>query len=73
MTMMMAIGAGILMTAVAVAIAGLVIEMVLVAMSRSLTPRTEPDVEQANRGAVIHLRPLEDSTSTLEWVEEAAA
>ena len=74
MTVALAIGAGILMTAIAVAIGGLALEMVLLAMNRSLaTIRVESTIEQAGRPAVIQLRPSENTTGALDWAENAAA
>jgi hypothetical protein len=74
MTVALAIGAGILMTAIAVAIGGLALELVLLAMSRSLVAmHVESTIEQAGRPAVIHLKPLENTTGALDWAEEAAA
>jgi predicted RNase H-like nuclease (RuvC/YqgF family) len=74
MTVALAIGAGILMTAIAVAIGGLALELVLLAMNRSLsTARVESTIEQAGRPAVIHLKPSENTTGALGWAENAAA
>ena len=74
MTVALAIGAGILMTAIAVAIGGLALELLLLAMNRSLaTMRVESTIEQAGRTAVIHLTPSENTTGALDWAENAAA
>ena len=74
MTVALAIGAGILMTAIAVAIGGLALEIVLLVMNRSLaTMRVESTTEQAGRTAVIHLTPSENTTGALDWAENAAA
>jgi hypothetical protein len=74
MTAALAIGAGILMTTIAVAIGGLALELVLLAMNRSLaTMRVESTIEQAGRPAVIHLMPSENATGALDWAENAAA
>lgn len=74
MTAALALGAGILMTAIAVAIGGLALELVLLIMSRSLvTMQDESIIEQAGRPTVIHLKPSENTTGTLDWAENAAA
>ncbi|HEX8088715.1 MAG TPA: hypothetical protein VF762_07675 [Blastocatellia bacterium] len=74
MTVALAIGAGILMTAIAVAIGGLALELMLLAMNRSLaTTHVEPTIEQAGRPAVIHLKPSENTTGALDWAENVAA
>ncbi|HEX8186697.1 MAG TPA: hypothetical protein VF747_18160 [Blastocatellia bacterium] len=74
MTVALAIGAGILMTAIAVAIGGLALELVLLAINRSLaTPRAESITAPASVPAVIHLKPSETSTGALDWAEKAAA
>jgi len=74
MTVALAIGAGILMTVIAVAIGGLALELLLLAMNRSLAAtQVEPTGRGANAPVVIHLTPSEDSTSALDWAEKAAA
>ena len=74
MTVALAIGAGILMTAIAIAIGGLALELVLFAISRSLAAtRAGSTVEQGSVPSVIHLVPSENTTSTLDWAKEAAA
>jgi hypothetical protein len=72
MTPFLAIVAGTLMTAVAVAIAGLVLETILLALSRSLMPPVAPPIS-AEPAAVIHLDRANNSVGTMEWAEEAAA
>jgi hypothetical protein len=66
-------GTAILMTAVAVAIGGLAIELLLFAISRSLQTQVTSSAEQAGTRAVIHLKPSESSTGAIEWAEEVAA
>jgi hypothetical protein len=74
MTVALAIGAGILMTAIAVAIGGLALELMLLVMNRRLAmARVESNIEQAGRPAVIHLKPSENTTGALDWAENAAA
>ena len=74
MTVALAIGAGLLMTVIAVAIGGLALELLLLAMNRSLTAITiEPTGKVANAPAVIHLTPSENPTGALDWAEKAAA
>ena len=64
---------GILMTALAVAIGGLALEMVLVALSRSLQKAAVQTVEQAVEAPVIQLVGSENRIGTMDWAEEAAA
>lgn len=64
---------GILMTALAVAIGGLALEMVLVALSRSLAATDGQMVERADAAHVIHLVGSENLIGTMDWAEEAAA
>ena len=74
MTVALAIGAGLLMTAIAVAIGGLALELVLLAINRSLAAtQIESTVREENVPAVIHLTPSENSTGALDWAEKAAA
>jgi lipopolysaccharide export LptBFGC system permease protein LptF len=67
---LLAIGTAVLMTAVAVAIGGLVLEVILFAISRSLAPRAETQVVMHN---VISLDTSENSISGMEWAKEVAA
>jgi hypothetical protein len=70
----LAIGAGILMTMIAVAIGGLALEFVLLAINRRLAAtRAESIIRQANTPVVIHLTPSENTTGALDWAEKAAA
>ncbi len=64
---------GILMTAFAVAIGGLALEMILVALSRSLRAGANQAIEQVSETPVIHLVGSENRIGTMDWVEEAAA
>jgi hypothetical protein len=74
MTVALAIGAGILMTAIAVAIGGLALELVLLAMNRSLAAtQIESPIREESMPAVIHITPSENSTGALDWAEKAAA
>lgn len=73
MMALLAIGTAVLMTGVAVAVGGLVLEAILFAISRSLTASVEVRIEQAGVPNVISLVPSENSMSGLEWAEEAAA
>lgn len=62
------------MTMIAVAIGGLALELVLLAMNRSLAAtRAGSTVRQANTPVVIHLTPSETKTGALEWAEKATA
>ena len=73
MMALLAVGTAVLMTGVAVAIGGLVLEAILLAISRSLAVSAEVQVEQAGVSNVISIVPSENSMSGLEWAEEAAA
>lgn len=74
MTMaMLALIAGIMMTAVAVMIGGFALELLLVAVSRSLSATPEMINEPKGAAVVVHLKSSEATTGTMEWVEEAAA
>jgi hypothetical protein len=73
MMALLAIGTAVLMTTVAVAIGGLVLEAILFAISRSLTTRVEAQVGQVGRPNVISLATSENSVSGMEWVKEAVA
>ena len=72
MMALLAIGTAVLMTAVAVAISGLVLEVILLAISRSLTS-VEVQVEQMGVPNVISLKTSENTVSGMEWAKEAAA
>jgi hypothetical protein len=70
----LAIGVGVLMTALAVAIGGLVLEMILAALSRSFRAAgADQTVELASEASVIHLVGSENQIGTMDWAEEAAA
>jgi hypothetical protein len=72
--MVLAIAVGILMTALAVAIGGLVLEMFLVALSRGLaTANAVQAVAPTGIAPVIHLVGSENRIGTMDWAEEAAA
>ena len=70
---MTVLAVGILMTALAVAIGGLALEMILVALSRSLQAVAVQTVEQTDAASVIHLVGSENRIGTMDWAEEAAA
>jgi hypothetical protein len=73
MTALLAMGTGVLMTAVAVFIAGLVIEVVMLAISRKIGPvPTRPAAKQTGKVVVIHLHTADNSTGMGELLEEAA-
>jgi hypothetical protein len=72
MMALLAIGTAVLMTAVAVAISGLVLQAILFVISRSLTS-AELQVEQMGAPNVISLKTSESAMSGMEWAKEAAA
>ena len=72
MTVLMAMGMGLVMTAIAVAIGGVVIEAVLLLIHQSL--KTAGTVnEQAGHAVVFRLERSDDLTRAVEWAEEVAA
>ena len=73
MTALLAMGTGVLMTAIAVLIAGVIIEGVLLAISRRIGPQpTRPNARQTGTAVVIRLRTADNSTGMGELLEEAA-
>jgi hypothetical protein len=73
MTVMMAMGMGLIMTAIAVAIGGLVIEAVLLLIHYSLKTTAETVNEQASHVVVFRLERRDDLAGTVDWANEAAA
>ena len=73
MTIVMAIGMGMMMTGIAVAIGGLAIEAVLLLIHYSLRTTAETVNEQAGHMVVFHLERRDDLAAAGEWAEEAAA
>ena len=73
MTVMMALGMGLIMTAIAAAIGGLVIESVLLLIHYSLKAAAETVNEQASHAVVFRLERREDLAGTVDWANEAAA
>jgi hypothetical protein len=69
----LAIGIGILMTAFAVAIGGLALEMLLVILSRSIATSDRGQVVEQVEAPVIQLVGSENRIGTMDWAEEAAA
>jgi ABC-type transport system involved in cytochrome bd biosynthesis fused ATPase/permease subunit len=73
MTMVMAMGIGLMMTAIAVAIGGLVIEAVLLMIHHSLKSAAETVNEQASHAVVFRFERSDDLAGAVEWTEEVAA
>ena len=73
MTIMMAMGIGLLMTAIAVAIGGLVIKATMLMIHYSLKTSAVTINAQASHAVVIHLNRREELAGAVEWPEEAAA
>ena len=69
----LAIGIGFLMTAVAVAIGGLALEMLLVVLSRNFATADRGQAVEQVEAPVIQLVGSENRIGTMDWVEEAAA
>jgi hypothetical protein len=73
MAAILAIGAGLVMTAVGVAIAWLVIEITLLALSQALAATPLNPINEPGAGpVVIQFKNSENNVSTVEWAEEAA-
>lgn len=75
MTLVLALGMGLLMTAIAVAIGGLTIEAVLLLINYRLQAVAVTNEQGGRATNVIHLeREHEDDiTAALEWAENVAA
>lgn len=73
MTVVMAMGMGLIMTAIAVAIGGLVIEAVLLLIHYSLKTTAETANEQASHAVVFRLERRDDLAGTVDWANKAAA
>ncbi|HYP28393.1 MAG TPA: hypothetical protein VE262_16890 [Blastocatellia bacterium] len=69
----LAIGTGILLTAVAVAIGGLALELILLLMSRNCANFAEAKPRKVAPSSVIHFQETGKSIGAMEWAEEAAA
>ena len=61
------------MTVIAVAVGGLALELVLLAMNRSLAATHAESATGQACIPVIHLAPSENTTGALDWAEKAAA
>jgi hypothetical protein len=69
----LAIGAGVLLTAGAVAIGGLALELILLLICRNSANLKGASPERARPSTVIHLRGSGTSIGAMEWAEETAA
>ena len=68
-----AMAMGMMMMAVAVLIAGLVLESLMLMIIRSMgSSPNQPTLDQAGTPVVIHLRNSENTTGMAELLEEAA-
>ncbi|HXG93572.1 MAG TPA: hypothetical protein VNN73_14590 [Blastocatellia bacterium] len=72
MTALLAMGIGLLMAAVGVAIGGLALELVMIVLSRSLAPVHSAKIEQARKAVLIRFKNSDNATGTAELAEEAA-
>jgi hypothetical protein len=70
MTALLAMGMGIVMTTVAVVIAGFVLETVILTIRRSLKP-VAPATD-TGKAVVIHLKTANNTTGMADLAEEAA-
>jgi len=73
MTVVMALGMGLIMTAIAVAIGGLAIEAVVLLIHYSLKRAAETANEQAGHAVVFRLERRDNLAGAVDWGEEAAA
>ena len=73
MTVLMAMGMGFLMTALAVAIGGVVIKATMLMIRYSLMNAAATVNEQAGHAVVFRLERSEDRTGAVEWADEVAA
>jgi hypothetical protein len=64
MTVILAIGAGVMMTAIAVAIGGFMLKIILAAISRSLKPTAR---------RVIEPHKTDNNIGAMDWSEQVAA
>ena len=69
----LAFGAGILLTALAVGIGGLVLEMTLLLLSRNCAKLEEGVTGRAAPSAATRFQTNSRSVGAMEWAEEAAA
>ena len=73
MTVLMAMGMGLVMTAIAVAIGGLVIRATMLMIRYSLQGAVGAVNEQAGRAVVFRLERSDDLTGAVDWADEVAA
>jgi len=73
MTVLMAMGMGFLMTALAVAIGGVVIKATMLMIRYSLQSVAVTVNEQAGHAVVFRLERRDDRTGGVEWADEVAA
>lgn len=73
MTVMMAMGMGLLLTAIAVGIGGLVVKATMLMIHYSLKTNAVTTNEQASHPVVFHLKRREDLAGSVEWADELAA
>lgn len=73
MTMVLAMGMGLMMTAIAVAIGGLAIEAVMFLIQYSLRTTAATIDEQAGHAVVISFERSDELAGAGEWIENVAA
>jgi len=73
MTVLLAISAGILMTAIAVAVGGFLLELVLSAVNRSLQSPYKVSVQSPSKGLVIDHHQTDNNIGVIDWGGKLAA
>jgi hypothetical protein len=73
MTVLLAISAGMLMTAIAVAVGGFLLEMVLSAVNRSLQSQYNVNAQSPSEVLVIDHRQTDNNIGVIDWGGKLAA
>ena len=73
MTLLLAIGAAMIMTAIAVAIGGFLLEMILSAVNQSLKETSEEPVPAPPGARVIEINSADNSSGVMDWGGEKVA
>jgi hypothetical protein len=73
MTVLLAITAGVIMTAIAVAVGGVLLEIVLSAVNRSLQSPYKVNVQSESNGLVIDHHQTDNNIGVIDWGGKLAA
>ncbi|HET9532090.1 MAG TPA: hypothetical protein VFQ92_17150 [Blastocatellia bacterium] len=73
MTLLLAIGTALIMTAIAVAIGGFLLEIILSALNQSLKEASEGTVPAPPGARVIGLRSADSNSGVMDWGGEKVA